>query len=188
MNDVFFLVILFSQFCYFIFVQLWGLRLPALNQVGWRYGSTTKDIHTGLMIHKRGWRSIYCTPSGGPTAATQQKRWTTGLLEILFSKSCPLFATLFGKLHFRQWLAYLWILTWGMRPVFELCYAALPAYCIFTNSHFLPKVRANLNPPISMIYKSKYACFDNSLIWVSCIIVVISLFDISCMVYFFRWK
>ncbi|KAK7839395.1 cellulose synthase-like protein b4, partial [Quercus suber] len=130
--------------------------------VGWRYGSTTEDIHTGLMIHKRGWRSIFCTPdppaflgcapSGGPAAATQMKRWTTGLLEILFSKSCPLLATLFGMLQFRQCLAYLWILTWGMRPVFELCYAALPAYCIITNSHFLPKVRANLNPPISLIY------------------------------------
>ncbi|KAL0001659.1 hypothetical protein SO802_015440 [Lithocarpus litseifolius] len=119
--------------------------------VGWRYGSTTEDIHTGLMIHKRGWRSIFCTPdppaflgcapSGGPAAATQMKRWATGLLEILFSKSCPLFATLFGKLQFRQCLAYLLILTWGMRPVFELCYAALPAYCIITNSHFLPKVQ-----------------------------------------------
>lgn len=182
----------------FSFVQLWWLWLPALNQVGWRYGSTTEDIHTGLMIHKRGWRSIFytpdppaflgCAPSSGPAAATQMKRWTTGLLEILFSKSCPLFATLFGKLQFRQCLAYLWILTWGMRPVFELCYAALPAYCIFTNSYFLPKVRANLKPPISLIYKSKYACFDNSLIWVSCMIVVISLFDISCMIYFFRWK
>nr|XP_023915035.1 cellulose synthase-like protein H1 [Quercus suber] len=119
--------------------------------VGWRYGSTAEDIHTGLMIHKRGWRSIFCTPdppaflgcapSGGPAAATQMKRWTTGLLEILFSKSFPLFATLFGKLQFRQCLVYLWILTWGMRPVFELCYAALPAYCIITNSHFLPKVQ-----------------------------------------------
>ncbi|KAK7823151.1 cellulose synthase-like protein b3 [Quercus suber] len=126
-------------------------QLVVLYEVGWRYGSTAEDIHTGLMIHKRGWRSIFCTPdppaflgcapSGGPAAATQMKRWTTGLLEILFSKSFPLFATLFGKLQFRQCLVYLWILTWGMRPVFELCYAALPAYCIITNSHFLPKVQ-----------------------------------------------
>ncbi|KAK4577328.1 hypothetical protein RGQ29_027733 [Quercus rubra] len=123
----------------------WGTK------VGWKYGSTAEDIHTGLMIHKRGWRSallspnppafLGCAPSGGPSAATQQKRWATGLLEILFSKSCPIFATLFGELQFRQCLAYLWVLMWGLRFIPELCYAALLAYCLITNSHFLPKVQ-----------------------------------------------
>uniref|UniRef100_A0A2N9J5C4 Glycosyltransferase 2-like domain-containing protein n=1 Tax=Fagus sylvatica TaxID=28930 RepID=A0A2N9J5C4_FAGSY len=123
----------------------WGTK------VGWRYGSTTEDVHTGLMIHKRGWRSALCTPeppaflgcapSGGPTTVTQQKRWATGLLEILFSKSCPIFATIFGELQFRQCLAYTWVLSWGLRSIPELCYAALPAYCIITNTYFLPKVQ-----------------------------------------------
>ena len=79
-------------------------------------------------------------PSGGPTAMTQQKRWATGLLEVLLSKDCPILATLFAKLHWRQCLAYLWIFTWGLRSIPELCYAFLPTYCIITNSHFLPKV------------------------------------------------
>ena len=61
-------------------------------------------------------------------------------LEILLSKDCPIQATLFAKLHWRQCLAYLWIFTWGLRSMPELCYAFLPAYCIITNSHFLPKV------------------------------------------------
>ena len=130
-------------------------------QVGWKYGSTAEDVHTGLMIHKRGWRSallspnppafLGCAPSGGPSAATQQKRWATGLLEILFSKSCPIFATLFGELQFRQCLAYLWILMWGLRFIPELCYAALPAYCLIANSHFLPKVRTNHSKPLILL-------------------------------------
>ncbi|XP_062152368.1 cellulose synthase-like protein B4 isoform X2 [Alnus glutinosa] len=121
------------------------------KELGWRYGSTTEDVLTGLTIHKRGWRSVYCTPdpsaflgcapSGGPAAMIQQKRWATGMLEILLSKNCPIFATLFGKLQFRQCLAYLWLFSWGIRSVPELCYAALPAYCIITNSFFFPKVR-----------------------------------------------
>ncbi|KAE8075661.1 hypothetical protein FH972_014355 [Carpinus fangiana] len=122
----------------------WGTKL------GWRYGSTTEDSDTGVMIHTRGWRSVYCTPdppaflgcapSGGPTAMSQQKRWATGFLQILFSKNCPIFGTLFGKLQQRQSLVYLWLVFLGLRPVPELCYAALPAYCIISDSFFLPKV------------------------------------------------
>ncbi|KAE8075655.1 hypothetical protein FH972_014349 [Carpinus fangiana] len=122
----------------------WGTKL------GWRYGSMTEDVLTGLTIHTRGWKSIYyksdppaflgCAPSGGPSVMTQKKRWATGLLEILFSKNCPIFATLFGKLQLRQCLVYLWIFLWSLRSIPELCYAALPAYCIITNTFFLPRV------------------------------------------------
>ncbi|KAG6618240.1 hypothetical protein I3842_Q117700 [Carya illinoinensis] len=134
----------------------WGTKL------GWIYGSTTEDVITGLRIHKRGWRSVNCrpnppaflgcAPSGGPAAMTQQKRWATGLLEILLSKDCPIFAFLFAKLQWRQCLAYVWLLTWGLRPIFELCYAALPAYCIIADSHFLPKVQEPaLYVPVALI-------------------------------------
>ncbi|KAE8075652.1 hypothetical protein FH972_014346 [Carpinus fangiana] len=119
-------------------------------QLGWIYGSITEDVSTGLTIHKRGWRSVYCepnpsaflgcAPSGGPAAMNQQKRWATGSLEILFSKNCPIFATLFAKLQFRQCLAYLWFFLFGLRSVYEICYVALLMYSIITNSHLLPKL------------------------------------------------
>ncbi|XP_044466004.1 cellulose synthase-like protein B4 [Mangifera indica] len=123
----------------------WGKKF------GWRYGSTVEDILTGLTIHEKGWRTGYCSPDppaflgcaapGGPAVMVQQKRWATGLLEIFFSKHNPIIGTLKGKLQFRQCLAYLWVLLWGFRSIFELCYATLPAYCILTNSNFLPKVQ-----------------------------------------------
>ncbi|KAL5797923.1 hypothetical protein ACOSQ2_002743 [Xanthoceras sorbifolium] len=119
------------------------------EKVGWIYGSTAEDILTGLMIHKRGWRSGYCNPnppaflgcapSNSIVAMTQQKRWTTGLLEILFSKNNPISATLAANLQFRQCLAYLFFQFWGLRSIPELCYVALPAYCIITDSNFLSK-------------------------------------------------
>ncbi|TXG55397.1 hypothetical protein EZV62_020653 [Acer yangbiense] len=87
-----------------------------------------------------------CVPPGGPVSMTQQKRLVTGLLEILFSKNNPIFGALTGKLQSRQFLAYFWVLIWGLRSIPELCYAALPAYCIITNSIFLP----NVQEPISM--------------------------------------
>ncbi|TKY66991.1 Cellulose synthase protein H1 [Spatholobus suberectus] len=120
------------------------------KQVGWIYGSVTEDVLTGLTIHEEGWRSELCTPNpiaftgfapgGGPTAMAQQKRWATGLLEIFFCKHCPIIVTLFRNLTLRQCLAYMWIINWGLRPVFEVCYACLLTYCIITNSNFLPLV------------------------------------------------
>jgi cellulose synthase/poly-beta-1,6-N-acetylglucosamine synthase-like glycosyltransferase len=114
------------------------------------YGTMTEDILTGLTIHKKGWRSELCTPEpiaftgcapiDGPTCMAQHKRWATGMLEIFFSKHCPIFAAVFGKLSFRQFLAYMWIMNWGFGPVAQVCYACLLAYCIITNCYFLPKV------------------------------------------------
>ncbi|KAI6672789.1 hypothetical protein NL676_000695 [Syzygium grande] len=63
------------------------------KKIGWMYRSTAEDILTGLAIHTKGWRSLHCSPnppaflgcapSSGPASMTQQKRWATGLLEVL---------------------------------------------------------------------------------------------------------
>nr|GMC77090.1 cellulose synthase-like protein H1 [Ipomoea batatas] len=120
------------------------------QKVGWMYGSATEDMLTGITIHSKGWKSAYCAPdppgflgsapTGGPGALTQQKRWATGLMEILICKKSPIISTLFERLQFRQYLAYLWVMVWPIRPIFEICYALLPAYCIINNSHFQPKL------------------------------------------------
>ncbi|GAV73787.1 Cellulose_synt domain-containing protein [Cephalotus follicularis] len=130
--------------CGYEYGTSWGTK------VGWIYGSVVEDILTGLRIHSKGWRStsispdppafLGCAPSGGPASMTQQKRWATGLLEIWLSQNSPIFGTLMGKLQFRQCLAYIWIHTWCLRSIPELCYAALPAYCLISNSNFMPKV------------------------------------------------
>ncbi|KAJ4978476.1 hypothetical protein NE237_009256 [Protea cynaroides] len=122
----------------------WGTK------VGLVYGSTTEDLLTGLSIHARGWRSVYpdldspaflgCAPTGGPIIMTQMTRWITGFLEILFSIRNPILTTLATKLQFRQSLAYLYIMLWGPYSLPEFCYALLPAYSIFTKTHFLPTV------------------------------------------------
>ncbi|KAK3198761.1 hypothetical protein Dsin_022176 [Dipteronia sinensis] len=119
------------------------------ENVGCLYGSTAEDNLTGITIHKKGWRSGYCNPeppgflgcapSDTIAAMIQQKRWSTGLLEILFSRNNPIYAALRANLQGRQCVAYLWLITWGLRSIPELSYAVLPAYCIITNTNFLPK-------------------------------------------------
>ncbi|VFQ62162.1 unnamed protein product [Cuscuta campestris] len=143
------------------------------HQVGWIYGSATEDILTGLTIHRKGWRSancdpkpscfLGCAPAGGPAALTQQKRWATGIMEIFTSMNSPIMGTLFGRLKFRQCLSYLWVMAWPIRPIFELSYSLLPAYCIFTNSHFQPKVNegATIAIPSSIfILYNLYTLFE----------------------------
>ncbi|KAL6330139.1 hypothetical protein AAG906_040059 [Vitis piasezkii] len=131
--------------CSYEYGTSWGTK------IGWLYGTKAEDILTGMRIHAKGWRSTYCqrdppaflgcVPSGGPVSLTQRKRWATGLLEVQFSKNSPFIATLTAKLQYNQCLAYMWILSWGLRSIPELGYIALPAYCIMARSHFLPKVR-----------------------------------------------
>ncbi|KAK4255328.1 hypothetical protein QN277_008340 [Acacia crassicarpa] len=131
--------------CEYEYGTAWG------KQVGWLYGSLAEDQQTGLSIHRRGWRSeccmpepiafTGCAPGGLISTMAQQKRWASGLLRVLLGPQSPYLGLLFGKLQFRQCLGYLWLLHWGLHAFPEICYAALPAYCLLTNSTFLPKGR-----------------------------------------------
>lgn len=122
----------------------------SLFQVGWLYGSTSEDILTGCRIHSSGWNSVAClpdppaflgaAPSNGPDSIVQQKRWATGLFEILISRQNPIRASVKEKLQLRQCMVYLGILLWAPQSVPELCYAVLPPLCIFTNTTIFPKV------------------------------------------------
>jgi len=121
--------------------------------MGWLYGSISEDVPTGLNMQRKGWRSECCTPE--PTAFTgcapggllttmiQQKRWSSGLTVVFFSKHSPVMGTVFGKIQFRAGLSYCWLTNWGLRSVFEVSYAALVAYCIITNTSIFPEVRCS---------------------------------------------
>ncbi|XP_074578313.1 cellulose synthase-like protein H1 isoform X2 [Curcuma longa] len=129
--------------CSYEFNTAWG------DEIGWVYGSMTEDILTGLRCHSMGWRTVSLmldppaflgsAPVGGPASMTQYKRWATGLLEILVSKKSPVVSVITKELMLRQCLAYLLILVWALRSIVEVCYALLPAYCLLSNSTFLPK-------------------------------------------------
>ncbi|GJY17396.1 cellulose synthase-like protein H1 [Tanacetum coccineum] len=152
--------------CRYEYGTSWG------KKVGWLYGSTSEDVLTGLNIHGKGWKSVItspdplaflgCAPTTYPASLTQMKRWGHGLLEILFTNKNPLRLTIKGKLWFRQALCYLWICTWGARSIPELCYAILPAYCVNTNSNFLPKINepAFLIPMGIFLTKNLYALWE----------------------------
>ncbi|AEC08698.1 cellulose synthase-like B4 [Arabidopsis thaliana] len=129
--------------CHYEYQTSWG------KNIGWLYDSTTEDVNTSIGIHSRGWTSSYifpdppaflgCMPQGGPEVMVQQRRWATGLLEILFNKQSPLIGMFCRKIRFRQSLAYLYVFSWGLRSIPELFYCLLPAYCLLHNSALFPK-------------------------------------------------
>ncbi|XP_038989160.1 cellulose synthase-like protein H1 isoform X2 [Phoenix dactylifera] len=129
--------------CTYEFNTCWG------NKIGWAYGSMTEDVLTGLRIHSMGSKSVCLkldppaflgsAATGGPASLTQNKRWSTGLLEILLTRRSPILATFTKQLEFRMCLAYLLVIVWALRSIGELCYALLPAYCLIANTSFMPK-------------------------------------------------
>ncbi|XP_058091251.1 cellulose synthase-like protein H1 isoform X2 [Magnolia sinica] len=138
------------------------------SEVGLMYGCATEDVLTGAKIHSMGWSSVYCTPdppaflgaaaSSGPDYITQQKRWATGLLEILIGKHSPILGTLNKKLRFRQCMAYMVPCIWAVRSLPELCYSMLPAISLLTHTSFLPKVSepAMWVPAILFVFYNLY--------------------------------
>ncbi|KAK7324809.1 hypothetical protein VNO77_28664 [Canavalia gladiata] len=129
--------------CGYEYGTCWG------KQMGWLYGSISEDVPTGLNMQRKGWRSEGCTPD--PVAFTgcapggllstmiQQKRWGSGLTVVFFGKHSPIMGILFGKIQFRAGLSYFWLTNWGLRGFFLVCYVALLAYCMITNTNIFPK-------------------------------------------------
>jgi cellulose synthase (UDP-forming) len=69
-------------------------RRAAIDQVGGMYeGSKSEDVWTSLMLHERGWRSVYipttlavgATPETIEAYSRQQLRWATGGFEIMLT-------------------------------------------------------------------------------------------------------
>ncbi|KAK1423939.1 hypothetical protein QVD17_19250 [Tagetes erecta] len=151
--------------CSYEYGTHWG------KKVGWLYGSAAEDMLTGISILGRGWKSIMCSPEPPaflgcapptyPSTLTQQKRWASGLLEVFFTDQNPLLLTIKENLWFRQALVCVWICSWGVRSVMELCYAFLPAYCIITGSHFLPK----FNELAFLIPMSIFIIYNGYVFW-----------------------
>ncbi|KAL8170706.1 hypothetical protein V2J09_022510 [Rumex salicifolius] len=121
---------------------LWG------SKMGIRYGSLTEDYFSGYMLQCEGWRGIFCHPErpaflgDSPTTLVdllgQCKRWSIGLLEVLFSKfstltygvrSMGLFMGL-GYSHYSCWPIYAIPLT---------IYAFIPQLALLNGISIFPK-------------------------------------------------
>ncbi|KAL6658972.1 hypothetical protein ACP70R_003012 [Stipagrostis hirtigluma subsp. patula] len=123
------------------------------STIGWVYGTVTEDVVTGYRMHIKGWRSRYCSiyphafigtaPINLTERLYQVLRWSTGSLEIFFSKNNPLFGSTF--LHPLQRVAYINITTYPFTALFLIFYTTVPALS-FVTGHFI------VQRPTTMFY------------------------------------
>jgi cellulose synthase A len=118
------------------------------KEIGWIYGSITEDIVTGMVMHTRGWRSIYCSPPRPAFKGTapinltdrlhQVLRWGLGSVEIFFSQHNPLWAGWGQGLKFLQRFAYVNTTVYPFTSLALTAYCVLPAVCLLLNQFIIP--------------------------------------------------
>ncbi|GMN31471.1 hypothetical protein TIFTF001_003270 [Ficus carica] len=121
----------------------WGFK------VGVRYGSLVEDYFTGYRLQCEGWRSFLCNPERAAfygdapisliEVLNQNKRWAIGLLEVSFSKYCPLTfgCSFMGPL---MGLAYAHYSFWPIWSIPVAIYAFLPQLTLLHGVTIFPKV------------------------------------------------
>ncbi|KAJ0978717.1 hypothetical protein J5N97_014191 [Dioscorea zingiberensis] len=120
------------------------------REIGWIYGSLNSDIVTGLKMHTRGWRSIYCMPSRPAFRGTapvklsdrlnQVLQWAFGSVDILFSRHCPIWYGYGGKLRLLQRIAYINATIYPLTSIPMVIYCTIPAICLITGRFIIPMI------------------------------------------------
>ncbi|MGY6743058.1 MAG: glycosyltransferase [Cecembia sp.] len=93
-------------------------RRSALDSIGGHAPGLTEDMHTSMLLHAKGWKSVYepvilsrgLVPSSLSAYYKQQLKWSRGTFDLWFN----LYPRLFNKFTWRQKLHY------GLMPVYYL--------------------------------------------------------------------
>ncbi|XP_011091160.1 cellulose synthase-like protein G2 [Sesamum indicum] len=111
------------------------------EEVGYRYFSVVEDCITSLILHCKGWISVFLNPArpcflgASPTnlndMLVQQTRWSFGLMQIGLSRFNPL---IYGPLR--------------MSILYSMCYA----YIILESLYTVPFYGLATIPPICLLY------------------------------------
>jgi cellulose synthase (UDP-forming) len=137
------------------------LRRKALEEIhGFATESITEDMHTGLRLQKKGWRTIYynrtvargLAPQTFTGFATQWQRWGQGAMQVLREEQV-LFG---GELTFGQRVCYFSSYYYYWMSFQKLLYMLVPPFCLLTGlfplvaepavfaAYFLPYFLLNL--------------------------------------------
>ena len=114
-------------------------RREALDSIGGHAPGLTEDMHTSMLLHAKGWKSVYVpevvsrglVPSSLSAYYKQQLKWSRGTFDLWFH----VFPRLFTKLSWRQNLHY------GLLPLYylfgfiTLIDVAVPVYALFSGEY-----------------------------------------------------
>ena len=106
-------------------------RRRALDQIrGFPTSTVTEDLHTSMLLHARGWQSIYVNkdlsaglaPESYAAYITQRRRWAQGTLQVLLTRG----GLFLRRLSFMQRLNYLSTLWYWLYGFPRLVYLVAP--------------------------------------------------------------
>ncbi|TYI02468.1 hypothetical protein ES332_A11G269300v1 [Gossypium tomentosum] len=122
---------------------------PWGKEMGLKYGTPVEDIVTGMSIQCNGWKSIYLNPERkgflGVAPITllqnlvQHKRWVEGVLQLFFSRYCPL---LYGhrKIPLKLQLIYSTHHLWAANCLATWYIVVVPCLCLLKGISLFPKI------------------------------------------------
>ncbi|KAB2058680.1 hypothetical protein ES319_A11G250300v1 [Gossypium barbadense] len=122
---------------------------PWGKEMGLKYGTPVEDVVTGMSIQCNGWKSIYLNPERegflGVAPITllqnlvQHKRWVEGVLQLFFSRYCPL---LYGhrKIPLKLQLIYSTHHLWAANCLATWYIVVVPCLCLLKGISLFPKI------------------------------------------------
>ncbi|CAL8074787.1 unnamed protein product [Prunus armeniaca] len=135
------------------------------EEVGFMYGSVAEDYVTGFRLHCKGWISVYCNPprpqflGRGVTNLddflVHVTRWTSGMVDVIFSKFCPL---IYGPSKTSTFVHSMCYAEMALVPIFHFlplwCFATIPQLCLLNGISLYPEVSNSYFIVFSFIFLS----------------------------------
>ncbi|THG20882.1 hypothetical protein TEA_003106 [Camellia sinensis var. sinensis] len=133
------------------------------NQKGYSYDSLLESTFTGYLLHCKGWKSVYlypkrpcflgCTTIDMKDAMVQQRKWSSGLVQVGLSKFSPLTYGL-SRMSILQSMCYGYFTFVSFHSLAFLLYATIPQLCLLTGIPVYPKLSSTWFALFAIVYAS----------------------------------
>ncbi|KAF9608101.1 hypothetical protein IFM89_006028 [Coptis chinensis] len=143
--------------------DIYNSQMRTFFKIGFRYHSLVEDVLTGMLLHTKGWTSVYYDPPQPAFLGTgttnlndtlvQNTRWNSGLLQVSVSKFCPLTYQP-SKMSILQTLAYSCLAFQALTSFSVLCLSIVPQLCLLKGITLYPKVSDPWFAIFAIVYMS----------------------------------
>ncbi|KAL7210020.1 hypothetical protein ACSBR1_031569 [Camellia fascicularis] len=133
------------------------------REIGYSYDSLLESTFTGYLLHCKGWKSVYlypkrpcflgCTTIDMKDAMVQQRKWSSGLVQVGLSKFSPLTYGL-SRMSILQSMCYGYFTFVSFQSLAFLLYATIPQLCLLTGIPVYPKLSSTWFALFAIVYAS----------------------------------
>ncbi|EMR03956.1 glycosyltransferase family 2 protein [Cesiribacter andamanensis] len=114
-------------------------RREALDSIGGHAPGLTEDMHTSMLLHAKGWKSVYVpeivsrglVPSSLSAYYKQQLKWSRGTFDLWFR----VYPLIFRQLNWRQKLHHGLLPLYFLFGLITLIDVAVPVYALFSGDY-----------------------------------------------------